>query len=133
MRLTKFRAKNKLNGIWWYGSTEADRIDYSTNTLPMITFWRWIGEGALDIETLGQFTGQIDINSVEVYEADIVRVTYDLHEEPFVGQVAFYRTGQFLSMDDPTNPYPKTKAIFMDFDNIVRVIGNIHSKEEKDV
>ena len=55
LRPIKFRAKTKLNGIWWYGSTEADRIDYATNTIPMVTFWRWIGGGALDVKTLGQY------------------------------------------------------------------------------
>ena len=77
-----------------------------------------------------EFTGLLDIDGVEIYEGDIVRVTFDLNEEPFVGQVALYRTGQWLAMDDPTKRYTETKAIFIDWDNIVTVIGNIYESPE---
>ena len=126
-RLIKFRAKNKLNGIWWYGSTNADRIDYSTNTLPMVTFWRWIGEGALDIETLGQYIGLEEKNEVEVWEGDLYRdkgcmypieVYYDERYAEFKGRV----NGEMQP--------DKTRSLM--WHRSWEVIGNVHSKEEKD-
>lgn len=71
MKEIKFRGKRLNNGEWVYGYY----IKYS-NTEQYIKLCRYIGEGdevEVDLTTIGQFTGFIDINGIESYENDIVK------------------------------------------------------------
>ena len=83
MKINKFRGMTK-EGVWVYGDLiqTTPRVDGSTTS--------WIKERSVlglgvkstptesfievNSETVGQFTGLVDINEVEVYEKDILEI-----------------------------------------------------------
>ncbi len=136
MREIKFRGLSK-NKKWIYGSlVKTENID------PAIYFE--IGKGKIKTvdwlfvlkETIGQFTGLIDKNGVEIFEGDIFK--YTEHKgyllSSFTAEVVF-REGAFSyiktsGMFDVATPFSEHDELEVDFLSHIEVIGNIHQNPE---
>lgn len=80
MRTIKFRGKIKVTGKWMYG----DITHLYEDSFMQIDISDW------DVfpETIGQFTGIVDRNCVEIYEGDIIQ-TYDSKGKPILHEVYY--------------------------------------------
>ena len=80
MRTIKFRGKIKVTGKWMYG----DITRLYEDEFMQIDISDW------DVfpETIGQFTGIVDRNGVEIYEGDIIQ-TYDSKGKPILHEVYY--------------------------------------------
>ena len=121
MREILFRGKEKLTGVWRYGSL----LKYpNAATIKQIYGDRVFHTATYEIipETVGQFTGLTDKNGTKIFEGDIIRdadgdvmivkwltegATFVLEPKPYVS-VHFYST----------------------LPSEIEVIGNIHDNSE---
>lgn len=113
MRNIKFRGKDSE---WHFGNLNQD--DY--------TIYRHDDVYPVIPETVGQFTGFIDIDSTEIYEGDILQA---VHQEDIIGLVIF-RDGCFvLKYHYPE--YNELMPLHMAFKLYPqRVIGNVFDNPE---
>lgn len=124
MREIKFRGKDLKTGEWVYGDLhllcDAPHIHTAPSQFP------YAGKRSfIDKDTIGQFTGLLDINGREIYEGDVVRVR--------VTNDRFKRNPRFeigsVKYDDY---YGRWDNGFHGrfFSNRMEVIGNIHDNPE---
>lgn len=106
MRETKFRVKT-LDGIWFYWKIN-DPIDMESML------------GAIDWQTLGQYTGLLDKNSKEIYEGDILEAL-DGRKSKVV-----FDGGSFCVQHLDT----ENDMDFIAVTNYFEVIGNIYENSE---
>ena len=125
MRTIKFRGKRIDNGEWVYGYYTR-HSSYCGDGVSAIE--NKDGDYRVVPETIGQWTGFLDMNNVEIYEDDIVMsghlvgdewvsssavIEWDAAYGMFVQRLCTPHEGLEQLMDVPCN-----------------VIGNIHDKEE---
>lgn len=122
MREYKFRGKIKDTEIWVYGYYYVDKDGHYIHLEKpggLILIWSVISE------TIGQFTGQKDMDGKEIYEGDIVKWTVN---NTSIGQVKFGLYEVCGTM---------FHGFFVDCKNFslrlterFKVIGNIHENPE---
>ena len=96
MRTTKFRGKfvyANADGslIWVYGSlfqTDTLRNVGKAKIFKTDTYDGVIANNEVILGTVGQFTGIVDRNGVEIYEGDIIQ-TYDSKGKPILHEVYY--------------------------------------------
>ena len=152
-REIKFRGKRTDNGEWVYGnlikesedcciSTDDIGIelddDYWANSYgypPSSSDFHITNIYEVISKTVGQFTGLLDKNGVEIYEGDIFK--YRKHDgyllPDFTGEVLF-RMGSFGyvatsgNMGEAFTSFSEIDELHEDFLDHIEVIGNIHDK-----
>ena len=152
-REIKFRGKRIDNGEWVYGNLiiEDDECyistgfpgialdeDYWANSYgypPSSSDFHITNIYEVISKTVGQFTGLLDKNGVEIYEGDIFK--YRKHDgyllPDFTGEVLF-RMGSFGyvatsgNMGEAFRSFSEIDELEKDFLDHIEVIGNIHDK-----
>jgi len=119
----EFRGKRKDNGQWIHGNLIIDedryyiclginehikRDDYEVYMLEVIP------------ETVGQYTGLHDKNGKEIYEGDIVKITFSEEIMPIV-----FNKARFVIVDKYNNRFE-----LYEFVNNLEVIGNTTDNPE---
>jgi hypothetical protein len=123
MRVIKFRGLRTDGGGWAYGNL----INWHPNLKPRIIWFEQVGETSQELDfnetndevhpkTVGQFTGLLDKNGVEIYEGDYYK---DEDGDMFV--VMQMECGRY-ALKMISNNYIDE---FVDW-NHIEVIGNIH-------
>ena len=130
MREILFRAKRKCDGKWEYGFPM--RYD-PTHKLADIFLQGIDVSFAVDINTIGQFTGLIDKNGTKIFEGDIVSykgydkgiVTFGEHKVECCNCCSYHRAIGFY-VDRKQDTIYSNERTWDDFE----VIGNIHDNPE---
>lgn len=132
MREIKFRGKRVDNGEWVYGwyikakghwNNKGIHEDWIICQATQNGGWFALGaKHAVIPETVGQYTGLHDKNGVEIYEGDVVIITYERWRKYSVeywgkdfGSYVLVKDGKYFESD------------LADYSDL-EVIGNIHDK-----
>lgn len=132
MREIKFRGVSKITGNYIIGdliTPNYDGQDYH------IQVYGNFGATPVHRDSIGQYTGLLDKNEVEIYEGDIVKLTDEMEEEYIAdityqsedGYPAFDVSNSDLQMDSESH----VLSMYLSTpDFSVEVIGNVYENKE---
>lgn len=124
MREILFRGKQIDNGLWitgdlWQWSEKRKGI-YDNEICKTLQ---------VDPKTVGQFTGMTDVNGKKIFEGDIIKIPDDYdefgHNAGEIYEVYFCLGGFRLKPK-----YSDARGYWLEDDETVEVIGNIHDNPE---
>ena len=116
-----FRGKRVDNGLWEHGSVISCSDGYFIAEYSIYMVAPNIVK--LHPESVGQFTGLIDVNDNRIFEGDIIR-WYTRDNSEYFDEVVEYKDGAFVVTD-----YKLLCEAISEYS--CEVIGNIHEGGEK--
>ena len=132
MRTIKFRGISKIYGCWRFGDLYRTNLEGGVAIQFYDEVDGWMTEDVTP-ETVGQFTGEKDINGVDIYEGDIVDCDLavltpfnDPDEMQHIRCKVVWERFEFRFAEEK---YKYLSQWNGDLDNF-KVIGNIHDNPE---
>jgi uncharacterized phage protein (TIGR01671 family) len=135
MREILFRGKRIDNGEWVEGFLLKE-CNYATCSWNLAIEHKTdrFGKFAYDVaeinpETVGQYTGLTDKNGKKIFEGDIIKIPDDYDEFGIsAGEIyeVYFAFGGFRLKPK----YSKAKGFWLEDDETVEIIGNIHDNPE---
>lgn len=127
LRKIIFRGKSRSASEWLYGDLEYNRKEGIARIHTYTPGDRYEGQQEVDENTVGQWTGEVDVKGKPIYEDDIVQLTVVFDNEILRCKVVFTH-GCFalsnLEIEHHIMPF---------YDHLMSkyvIIGNIHDNEE---
>lgn len=125
-REIKFRGKRLDNGEWAYGSLLQEQINGATCECIIIDHIYARERKQIKVGTCGQYTGLQDRNGKEIFEGDIVNVSFGDNVVPLW---VLFDCGSWC-IREKCDKTPHYLASYTSNDNNVVVIGNIHDNPD---
>lgn len=128
LRTIKFRGFNKKRGIWLYGNYILNRGAHFIAPQEFADGKTW-EDYEVEEESIGQYTGLVDRNGLEIYEGDFI-----LHEDStWGGVVQWHPNGYFFINDSYWKKYQRLDVYrslgdMLDGRSFI-VTGNIHDNK----
>ena len=132
-RIIKFRGLCAISNEWVYGGiTSASHHHEGKTQIVASEFYEGKEEDAVlafyDVipETVGQFTGMIDINKKEVFGGDKIKYQHSENSKQYIGDVYYNQScgAFFISTGDDSG------FALLGQQKIIEVIGSIHTTPE---
>ena len=119
MRKIKFRGQRQSDNKWIYGDLLHPNDFVNVYEISDCNTFDGSRYDVIE-DTIGQFTGLHDKNGKEIYEGDVVEITYKGEED--IGKIIYEYNGFTVDVMNMNKPYGRVDLIA----RYIEVIGNIY-------